>query len=86
MGETANMPWGEFVLQPLLPPKRFDVPPPPTEGCSEGLGASWFTFKYQVVALYSIYSPYNSTLLLPCVMMYYIVLFLLYFLGSLHGD
>ena len=35
-----------------------------------------------------IYSPCNSTLLLPCVMVYYnvSVLFLLFFPVSLHGD
>ena len=25
-------------LQPLIPPKRFDIFPPITGGCSEGLG------------------------------------------------
>ena len=36
-----------FYLQPLIPPKRFDIPPPLTGGCSEGLGARvvWFFFK-----------------------------------------
>ena len=28
-----------LYLQPLVPPKRFDISPPLTEGCSEGLGA-----------------------------------------------
>ena len=28
-----------LYLQPLIPPKRFDIPPPPNRGCSEGLGA-----------------------------------------------
>ena len=29
-----------LYLQPLIPPKRFDISPPPlTGGCSEGLGA-----------------------------------------------
>ena len=27
-----------LYLQPLIPPKRFDISPPLTEGCSEGLG------------------------------------------------
>ena len=27
-----------LYLQPLIPPKRFDISPPTTEGCSEGLG------------------------------------------------
>ena len=33
--------WHEEVLylQPLIPPKRFDIFSPLTEGCSEGLGA-----------------------------------------------
>ena len=28
-----------IYLQPLIPPKRFDIFPPLTGGCSEGLGA-----------------------------------------------
>ena len=28
-----------LYLQPLIPPKRFDISPPLTGGCSEGLGA-----------------------------------------------
>ena len=29
-----------LYLQPMIPPKRFDISPPPlTGGCSEGLGA-----------------------------------------------
>ena len=28
-----------LLLQPLLPPKRLDIPPPVIGGCSEGLGA-----------------------------------------------
>ena len=28
-----------LYLQPLIPPKRFDIFPPITRGCSEGLGA-----------------------------------------------
>ena len=34
-----------MYLQPLVSPKRFDIPPPLTGGCSEGLGAFWFFFK-----------------------------------------
>ena len=34
-----------LYLQPLIPPKRFDISPPLTGGCSEGLGAFWFFFK-----------------------------------------
>ena len=33
-------------LQPMIPPKSFDPPPPPlTEGCSEGLVTLMFFFK-----------------------------------------
>ena len=28
-----------IYLHPLIPPKRFDISPPLTGGCSEGLGA-----------------------------------------------
>ena len=28
-----------LYLQPLIPPKRFDISPPLSGGCSEGLGA-----------------------------------------------
>ena len=28
-----------LCLQPLIPPRHFDIPPPLTGGCSEGLGA-----------------------------------------------
>ena len=31
-----------LYLQPLIPPKRFDIFFPLTGGCSEGLGAFWF--------------------------------------------
>ena len=34
-----------LYLQPLIPPKRFDISPPITGGCSEGLGVFWFFFK-----------------------------------------
>ena len=54
--------------------------PPLTGGCSESLGAFGSTFKCHVVALYSTYSPCNSILLLPCVIVYYIVLFYCIFL------
>ena len=37
-----------LYLQPLIPPKRFDIPPPLTGGCSEGLGAFRFFFKQQL--------------------------------------
>ena len=30
----------------MIPPKRFDIFPPLTEGCSEGLDAFRFFFKY----------------------------------------
>ena len=44
--------WHEeaLYLQPLIPPKRFDISPPLTGGCSEGLGAFWFFFKYNNAA------------------------------------
>ena len=29
-------------LKPMIPPKRFDIPPPLTGGCSEGLDALRF--------------------------------------------
>ena len=36
-----------LYLQPLIPPKRFDIFfPPLTGGCSEGLGAFWFFVKH----------------------------------------
>ena len=34
-----------LYLQPLIPPKRFDIFPPITGGCSEGLGVFGFFFK-----------------------------------------
>ena len=34
-----------LYLQPLIPPKRFDIFSPVTGGCSEGLGVIWFFFK-----------------------------------------
>ena len=34
-----------LVLQPMIPPKRFDISSPLTEGCSEGLDAFRFFFK-----------------------------------------
>ena len=34
-----------LYLQPLIPPKRFDISPPLSGGCSEGLGAFLFFFK-----------------------------------------
>ena len=34
-----------LYLPPLIPPKCFDIFPPITGGCSEGLGAFWFFFK-----------------------------------------
>ena len=35
-----------LYLQPLIPPKLFDIFSPITGGCSEGLGVFWFFFKY----------------------------------------
>ena len=34
-----------LCLQPLIPPKRFDISPSLTGGCSEGLGAFCFSLK-----------------------------------------
>ena len=36
-----------FICSLLIPPKRFDIFPPITGGCSEGLGVIWFFFKKQ---------------------------------------
>ena len=38
-------------LQPTIPPKRFDISPPLTGGCSEGLDAFRFFCKVRVVEL-----------------------------------
>ena len=35
--------------QPMMPPKRFGISPPLTGGCSEGLDAFRFFFKYKYV-------------------------------------
>ena len=40
-----------LYLQPLIPPKRFDISPPLSKGCSEGLGAFWFFFKPSVLSV-----------------------------------
>ena len=45
-------------LQPMIPPKRFDVFPL-TGGCSEGLGAFRFFFKQRVLQYYN--SKYYCT-------------------------
>ena len=36
-----------LYLQPLIPPKRFDIFPPTTGGCTEGLGVLCFFLKQQ---------------------------------------
>ena len=36
-------------LQPMIPPKRFDISPPLTGGCSGGLYAFRFFFKHIVL-------------------------------------
>ena len=41
-----------LYLQPLIPPKRFDIFSPLTGGCSEGLGAFCFLFKQQLTFLF----------------------------------
>ena len=38
----------------LIPPKRFDIFPPITGGCSEGLGVVRFFFKYLIIQ-YTVY-------------------------------
>ena len=43
-------------LQPMTPPKRFDISPP-CVGCSQGLGAFRFFFKKKVTGIYLLY-PY----------------------------
>ena len=40
-----------LYLQPLIPPKRFENFSPLTGGCSEGLGAFCFFFKYYLYSL-----------------------------------
>ena len=37
-----------IYLQPMIPPKRFDIFSPLTGGCSEGLGAFCFFFKIRI--------------------------------------
>ena len=38
-----------LYLQPLIPPNRFDISPPITGGCSEGLGVcSDFSLKIEI--------------------------------------
>ena len=44
-GTRLNAMQEVLYLQPLIPPKRFDISPPLTGGCSEGLGAFIFFFK-----------------------------------------
>ena len=39
-------------MQPMIPPKRFDICFPLTEGCSEGLGAFLFFFKNITMVFY----------------------------------
>ena len=40
-----------LYLQPLIPPKRFDLFSSITGGCSEGLGALWFFSKKNKIKL-----------------------------------
>ena len=37
--EVDEEQWEVLYLQPLIPPKRFDIFSPMAGGCSEGLGA-----------------------------------------------
>ena len=39
-------------LQFMIPPKRCDISPPLTGGCSEGLDAYRFSFKQQLIAMW----------------------------------
>ena len=45
-GNLFTYPEEVLYMQPLIPPKRFDIFSPITGGCSEGLGALWFFFKH----------------------------------------
>ena len=47
-GTRLNAMQEVLYLQPLIPPKCFDIFPPLTGVCSEGLGVLWFFFKKQL--------------------------------------
>ena len=62
-----------LYLQPLIPPKRFDIFSHMTGGCSEGLGAFSFFFKQRskrrsrcVQIFLKLYSIGYSTLVMSC--------------------
>ena len=55
------MPLRGLYLQPLIPPKRFDMFPPLTEGRSEGLGAFCFFFKNRCHKIDHIFGPPPQT-------------------------
>ena len=49
-----------LYLQPLIPPKRFGIPPPLTGGCSEGLGAFWFFLRHHKSIVVSLLNSTDS--------------------------
>ena len=51
-----------LCLQPMIPPKRFDIFSPLTEGCSEGLDVFRFFFK-----LHPVYEVYQHAHFTPIV-------------------
>ena len=57
------MPRRGFVFAAFDLPKRFDIPPPLTGGCSEGLGAFSFFFKQQLESCFPlsvwVFSPHS---------------------------
>ena len=58
-GNTNNYHEEVLSLQPMIPPKRFDIFPLPG-GCSEGLDAFRFFFKYLPEGKRTTYSPYKK--------------------------
>ena len=52
-----------LYLQPLIPPKRFDIFPPDWGMLRKGLGAFRFFFKQQLAI--SLVRPYKINALLP---------------------
>ena len=57
-------------LQPMIPPRRFDISPPLTRGCSQGLDAFIFSLNIQVVIL--LWDTYRATTLDLPALIYYI--------------
>ena len=61
-----------FYLQPMIPPKRFDIFPPLTRGCSEGLDAFRFFFTQRASVPGSLlYMHICVTTVVPVHIMYY---------------